>query len=99
MKSVASSKGTLEPEAAERLVPQGRILIVDDEEVIASTLKEFLHGEGYDVATARDLTHGPCAGGGARAGDRTLRRPASRNRRNHRLATACSRSGQKHCSS
>jgi DNA-binding NtrC family response regulator len=34
---------------------RGRILIVDDEEVIAATLKEFLQGEGFDVATARDL--------------------------------------------
>ncbi len=31
---------------------KGRVLIVDDEEVIASTLKEFLQGEGYDAATA-----------------------------------------------
>ena len=30
-------------------------MIVDDEEVIASTLKEFLQGEGFEVATARDL--------------------------------------------
>ena len=36
-------------------MPQGRVLIVDDEEVIASTLKEFLQGEGFEVATARDL--------------------------------------------
>ena len=28
---------------------------MDDEEVIASTLKEFLQGEGFEVATARDL--------------------------------------------
>ena len=35
--------------------PRGRILIVDDEEVIASTLKEFLQGEGFEVATAGDL--------------------------------------------
>jgi DNA-binding NtrC family response regulator len=31
---------------------RGRVLIVDDEEVIAATLKEFLQSEGYDVATA-----------------------------------------------
>ncbi len=30
-------------------------MIVDDEEVIAATLKEFLEGEGFEVATARDL--------------------------------------------
>jgi DNA-binding NtrC family response regulator len=34
---------------------RGRVLIVDDEEVIASTLGEFLHGEGYEVATAMDM--------------------------------------------
>jgi DNA-binding NtrC family response regulator len=33
---------------------KGRILIVDDEEIIASTLQEFLQGEGYDVAIASD---------------------------------------------
>lgn len=30
----------------------GRILIVDDEDVIASTLQEFLQGEGFEVGTA-----------------------------------------------
>ena len=34
---------------------RGRILIVDDEEVIASTLREFLQGEGFEAATAADL--------------------------------------------
>ena len=33
---------------------RGRVLIVDDEEVIASTLQEFLQGEGYEVAVASD---------------------------------------------
>lgn len=33
---------------------RGRILIVDDEEVIAATLQEFLQGEGYDTQTAAD---------------------------------------------
>jgi DNA-binding NtrC family response regulator len=33
---------------------KGRVLIVDDEEVIASTLQEFLQGEGYEVAVAGD---------------------------------------------
>ena len=33
---------------------RGRILIVDDEEVIAATLQEFLSGEGYEVASAHD---------------------------------------------
>jgi DNA-binding NtrC family response regulator len=35
--------------------PRGRILIVDDEEVIAATLSEFLEGEGFEVRAARDL--------------------------------------------
>src|SRR5690242_4476533 len=35
--------------------PRGRILVVDDEDVIASTLKEFLQGEGYEAATAMDM--------------------------------------------
>jgi CheY-like chemotaxis protein len=39
-----------EPEAR-----RGRILIVDDEEVIASTLTEFLQGERFDVAVAQGL--------------------------------------------
>ncbi|HWT77774.1 MAG TPA: response regulator, partial [Candidatus Methylomirabilis sp.] len=34
---------------------RGRVLIVDDEEVIASTLKEFLQGEAYEVATAMSM--------------------------------------------
>jgi DNA-binding NtrC family response regulator len=36
-------------------VPRGRILIVDDEDVIAATLKEFLMGEQFEVATALDM--------------------------------------------
>ncbi len=32
----------------------GRILVVDDEEVLADTLREFLQGEGYEVAVAHD---------------------------------------------
>jgi DNA-binding NtrC family response regulator len=55
MKSVGLEKGIDDTRASEPLAPQGRILIVDDEEVIASTLKEFLQGEGFEVATARDL--------------------------------------------
>src|SRR5208283_5817937 len=34
---------------------RGRVLIVDDEEVIASTLKEFLQGEAYEVAAAMTM--------------------------------------------
>jgi DNA-binding NtrC family response regulator len=33
---------------------KGRVLVVDDEEVIASTLQEFLEGEGYEVGVAAD---------------------------------------------
>ncbi|WP_435005224.1 sigma-54-dependent transcriptional regulator [Tundrisphaera lichenicola] len=35
---------------------RGRVLIVDDEEVIASTLQEFLQGEGFEVAIASDAS-------------------------------------------
>ena len=35
---------------------RGRVLVVDDEEVIASTLQEFLQGEGFEVAVAADAT-------------------------------------------
>src|SRR6516225_4259597 len=45
-----ASSRDVEPEAQ-----RGRILIVDDEDVIASTLKEFLQGEKFDVAVAREL--------------------------------------------
>ena len=50
MKHVARPEA-LEPRPAG---PRGRILIVDDEPVIAATLEEFLVGEGYEVATAED---------------------------------------------
>jgi DNA-binding NtrC family response regulator len=33
---------------------RGRVLVVDDEEVLASTLREFLEGEGFEVAVASD---------------------------------------------
>ncbi len=33
---------------------KARVLIVDDEEIIASTMQEFLQGEGYEVAVAAD---------------------------------------------
>ncbi len=55
MKSAAPRKDNEHHKANEPEVPPGRVLIVDDEEVIASTLKEFLQGEGFTVATARDL--------------------------------------------
>jgi DNA-binding NtrC family response regulator len=34
---------------------RGNILIVDDEDVIASTLQEFLQGEGFEVGVAGDV--------------------------------------------
>ena len=40
---------------SERDAQRRRILIVDDEEVIASTLREFLQSENFDVAVAQDL--------------------------------------------
>jgi len=42
----------MQPELA---ASRGRILIVDDEEVINLTLREFLQGEQFEVATAGDL--------------------------------------------
>jgi DNA-binding NtrC family response regulator len=41
--------------AVDAASPRGRILIVDDEDVIASTLREFLEGESFEVAVAGDL--------------------------------------------
>lgn len=56
MKSVVAAKGNEDLKSGEPGMTPGRVLIVDDEEVIASTLREFLQGEGYEVATARDLS-------------------------------------------
>jgi DNA-binding NtrC family response regulator len=39
-------------------VTRGRVLVVDDEDVIAGTLKEFLQGEGYEVATGMTMPDG-----------------------------------------
>lgn len=55
MKTSAAEKGYDSIRAGDVGAPPGRILIVDDEEVIAATLKEFLQGEGFEVATAGDL--------------------------------------------
>src|SRR5262249_18465180 len=41
-----------DPEA--RRASPGRVLIVDDEAVLAQTLREFLEGEGYEVQAAAD---------------------------------------------
>jgi DNA-binding NtrC family response regulator len=43
-----------QPPTTAATAEKGRILVVDDEEVIASTLQEFLQGEGYEVGTAGD---------------------------------------------
>jgi DNA-binding NtrC family response regulator len=56
MKPATVGKANDDRRAGEPGISPGRILIVDDEEVIASTLKEFLQGEGFEVATARDLS-------------------------------------------
>ena len=55
MKAAALGKGNDDTQAGKPGVSPGRVLIVDDEEVIAATLKEFLQGEGFEVATAHDL--------------------------------------------
>jgi DNA-binding NtrC family response regulator len=56
MNSVAAGKSSEAFKAREVARSRGRILIVDDEEVIAATLGEFLEGEGFDARVARDLT-------------------------------------------
>jgi DNA-binding NtrC family response regulator len=55
MKSGAHALGNDDDKPGESRGTRGRILIVDDEEVISSTLKEFLQGESFEVATAHDL--------------------------------------------
>ncbi len=55
MKSVAVEKRNGEAKAPEPSAPRGRVLIVDDEDVIAATLKEFLQGESFEAATAADM--------------------------------------------
>ncbi|HKI21618.1 MAG TPA: response regulator, partial [Isosphaeraceae bacterium] len=55
MRPIALEKRNDDVKAREPAPPRGRILIVDDEAVIAATLKEFLQGEGFEVATAGDL--------------------------------------------
>src|SRR4028118_195994 len=56
MKAAALRPDVASPRPAET---RGRILIVDDEEVIASTLQEFLQGEGYEVVVAGDAPSAP----------------------------------------
>jgi DNA-binding NtrC family response regulator len=52
MAAVPTNKETKPGDSRES---RGRVLIVDDEEVIAGTLKEFLQGEDYEVAAAMTL--------------------------------------------
>ena len=56
MRTIAEEKWTNDVKARDPSPPRGRILIVDDEAVIAATLKEFLQGENFDVATAGELS-------------------------------------------
>src|SRR5580693_9115251 len=55
MRSTAAEKqgGAVHPD--ESPAARGRILIVDDEEVISGTLHEFLQGEQFEVATAANM--------------------------------------------
>src|SRR5271166_957298 len=53
--SLASLTANSVARSGESRESRGRVLIVDDEEVIAATLKEFLQGEAYEVATAMDM--------------------------------------------
>jgi DNA-binding NtrC family response regulator len=55
MKSMVAEKQNGAALAEEASATRGRILIVDDEEVISGTLQEFLQGERFEVATAADM--------------------------------------------
>lgn len=52
MKSAPAQKLNDASASSNPPTPRGRILIVDDEEVISGTLGEFLEGEQFEVATA-----------------------------------------------
>ncbi len=55
MKDVSTRRApSRSAETAERDPTKGRILLIDDEDVIAATLHEFLEGEGYEVKVAGD---------------------------------------------
>jgi DNA-binding NtrC family response regulator len=54
--SAMSLPANTRSKAAETSRLRGRVLIVDDEEVIAATLKEFLQGESFEVATAMNAS-------------------------------------------
>lgn len=53
--SMAPRQESTTTKEAEIREPRGRVLIVDDEEVIALTLREFLLEERYEVATAMSM--------------------------------------------
>jgi DNA-binding NtrC family response regulator len=55
MKTMVAEKQNGLVHAEESSGSRGRILIVDDEEVISGTLHEFLQGEQFEVATAGDM--------------------------------------------
>jgi DNA-binding NtrC family response regulator len=55
MKSMLADKPNGTAQQEEPSAARGRILIVDDEEVISGTLREFLEGEQFEVATAADM--------------------------------------------
>jgi DNA-binding NtrC family response regulator len=56
MRTAPSEKGGRDTSMDDPAPRRGRVLIVDDEDVIAATLKEFLEGENFEVATAGDLS-------------------------------------------
>ncbi len=56
MRSVTLEKRNEDIKALESTASRGRVLIVDDEDVIAETLKEFLQGEHFEAATAPEIT-------------------------------------------
>jgi DNA-binding NtrC family response regulator len=53
--SLVSSPASTDSKGGGSHESRGRILIVDDEEVIAATLKEFLQSEHYDAVTAMNM--------------------------------------------
>ena len=55
MKTMVAEKQNGLAHAEDASGSRGRILIVDDEEVISGTLHEFLQGEHFEVATAGDM--------------------------------------------
>ncbi|MGP0066937.1 MAG: sigma-54-dependent transcriptional regulator [Isosphaeraceae bacterium] len=56
MRSLTLEKRDEDIKTPEAKATRGRVLIVDDEDVIAETLKEFLQGERYEAATAPEIS-------------------------------------------